>query len=129
VSGHSSDTRRNIADPRAERFVTLLHPLQRRRGPLAVKRLFFRPVEAHGYGERPLRRAQPIGFFVWSRSCCPPGGSGQLRNTDPVHPFPNRDLRVLAVAEKGGQTPLIAVCIALILIGLSAFFAVLLRFA
>src|SRR5580700_5480250 len=40
---------------------------------------------------------------AWSRSCCPPGGSGQLRNTDPVHPFPNRDLRVLAVAESAAE--------------------------
>jgi putative membrane protein len=35
---------------------------------------------------------------------------------------------VAGVKEEGGQTPLIAVCIALIFIGLSAFFAVLLRF-
>jgi putative membrane protein len=35
---------------------------------------------------------------------------------------------VAGMNEEGGQTPLIAVCIALILIGLFAFFAVLLRF-
>jgi putative membrane protein len=35
---------------------------------------------------------------------------------------------VAGVREEGGQTPLIAICIALILIGLFAFFAVLLRF-
>jgi putative membrane protein len=35
---------------------------------------------------------------------------------------------VAGMREEGGQTPLLAVCIALILIGLSAFFAVLLRF-
>jgi putative membrane protein len=35
---------------------------------------------------------------------------------------------VAGMKEEGGQTPLIAVCIALILIGLFAFFAVLLRF-
>jgi putative membrane protein len=34
---------------------------------------------------------------------------------------------VAGMKEEGGQTPLIAVCIALILIGLSAFFAVLFR--
>lgn len=35
---------------------------------------------------------------------------------------------VAGMREEGGQTPLIVVCIALILIGLFAFFAVLLRF-
>ena len=35
---------------------------------------------------------------------------------------------VAGMREEGGQTPLLAVCIALILIGLFAFFAVLLRF-
>jgi putative membrane protein len=35
---------------------------------------------------------------------------------------------VAGMREEGGQTPLIAVCIGLILIGLFAFFAVLLRF-
>ena len=35
---------------------------------------------------------------------------------------------VAGMTEEAGQTPLIAVCIALILIGLFAFFAVLLRF-
>jgi putative membrane protein len=34
---------------------------------------------------------------------------------------------IAGVGEEGGQTPLIAVCMALILIGLFAFFAVLLR--
>jgi hypothetical protein len=33
----------------------------------------------------------------------PPGGSGQLRNTDPVYPFHKRDLRVLAVAESAAE--------------------------
>jgi putative membrane protein len=36
---------------------------------------------------------------------------------------------VAGMREEGGQTPLLAVCIALILIGSLAFFAVLLRFA
>src|SRR5271156_2861424 len=35
---------------------------------------------------------------------------------------------IAGMKEEGGQTPLIAVCIALIFIGLFAFFAVLLRF-
>src|SRR3954469_11076560 len=41
-----------------------LRPLQLRRGPLAVNRFLFRPVEAHDHGERTLGRGQPVGFLV-----------------------------------------------------------------
>src|SRR5437763_1022577 len=56
----------SINDTPAEagcRSPRLCCPMRGRRGPLAFRRFFFRPVEVHDDREWPLG-AQPVGFFV-----------------------------------------------------------------